>query len=43
MRQWKKDVRTKYLSLVEDKEKLSREVKRRQEDLEENLSNGKRN
>jgi hypothetical protein len=34
VRQWKKDVRTKYLSLVEDKEKLSREVKRRQEDLE---------
>ena len=27
-------MRTKYLSLVEDKEKLSREVKRRQEDLE---------
>ena len=34
VRQWKKDVRTKYLSLVEDKEKLSREVKRRQENLE---------
>ncbi|CAB3994964.1 Hypothetical predicted protein [Paramuricea clavata] len=34
VRQWKKDVRTKYLSLVEDKEKLTREVKRRQDDLE---------
>jgi flagellar hook-associated protein FlgK len=34
VRQWKKDVRTKYLSLVEDKEQLSREVKSSQEDLE---------
>ena len=34
MREWKKDVRTKYLSLVEDKEQLSREVKSSQEDLE---------
>jgi hypothetical protein len=34
VREWKKDVRSMYLSLVEDKEELSREIKRRQEDLE---------
>ena len=34
VRQWKKDVRSSYLSLVQEKEKLSREIKARNDDLE---------
>ncbi len=34
VRQWKKEVKSKYLSLIQEKEKLSREIKGRQEDLE---------
>ena len=34
VRQWKKDVRASYLSLVQGKEKLSREIKGRNDDLE---------
>ena len=34
VRQWKKDVRSSYLSLVQEKEKLSREIKARSDDLE---------
>ena len=34
VRQWKKDVRSRYLSLVEDKNKLSREIQDKQRDLE---------
>ena len=34
VRQWKKEVRSKYLSLVQDKEKLSREIKPNDDDLE---------
>ena len=34
VRQWKKDVRSRYLSLVQDKNKLSREIQDKQRDLE---------
>ena len=34
VRQWKKDARSRYLSLVQDKNKLSREIQDKQRDLE---------
>ena len=34
VKQWKKDVRSRYLSLVQDKNKLSREIQDKQRDLE---------
>ena len=34
VRQWKKDVKSRYLASIEDKEKLSREMNNRQEELE---------